>query len=319
MIRWMLGLMMAVLAAMQPVAAADRVKVTVLSTMLADIPGRGEWGYAALVEVDGRRILFDTGAETDTVLKNAAALKIDLSTVEEVVISHNHWDHVGGLVTLRRALMARNPKALSVVHVGAGVFLARVEAAGVAQPLAHYRAAYEATGGRFVEHAAATALAPGVWFTGPVPRVHPERNYPARAMLLRDGKPEPDTIPEDASLVIETAEGLVVITGCGHAGVVNIVTAARRIAGERPLAALIGGLHLVGARASTLDWTAAQLKAVGVAHFLSGHCTGLEPTRRLAEALGLGPERAVYGPVGASFTLGKGIYPGIIAQPVPVG
>lgn len=319
MTRWILALMMALLTMAQPAAAAQKVKVTVLSTMLADIPGRGEWGYAALVEVDGRSILFDTGAEADTVLKNAAALGVDLSTVEEVVISHNHWDHVGGLITLRKAMMLRNSNALSVVHVGAGVFLDRPAAAGEMQPLAHHRAAFEATGGRFVEHGAAAELAPGVWITGPVPRVHPERNYPPRGILLRAGKPEPDTIPEDSSLVIWTPDGLVVITGCGHAGAVNIVTAARRIAGERPLAALIGGLHLINANQTMVDWTAAQLKAVDVAYFLSGHCTGLEPTRALAQALGLGPDRAAYAPVGASFTLGKGIDARTIARPIPPG
>jgi 7,8-dihydropterin-6-yl-methyl-4-(beta-D-ribofuranosyl)aminobenzene 5'-phosphate synthase len=73
MMRWILALAMALLTMVQPAVAAEKVKVTVLSTMLADIPGRGEWGYAALVEVDGRRILFDTGADTDTVLKNASS------------------------------------------------------------------------------------------------------------------------------------------------------------------------------------------------------------------------------------------------------
>src|SRR5688572_6911318 len=82
------------------------LKITVLSTMLADGDELGEWGFAALVEADGRRILFDTGAKTDVVLKNAQTMKIDLSNVPDVVLSHWHWDHVGGLMTLRRDVMA---------------------------------------------------------------------------------------------------------------------------------------------------------------------------------------------------------------------
>ena len=85
------------------------LRVTVLSTMLAD-RGLGEWGYSALVEVDGHKFLFDTGANPDVVLKNAMSLKIDLSQVTDVVISHNHADHTGGLITLRRELMKRNPR-----------------------------------------------------------------------------------------------------------------------------------------------------------------------------------------------------------------
>src|SRR5205814_6233262 len=84
------------------------LRVLVLSTMLAD-EGVGEWGYAALVEVDGHRILFDTGARPDTVLTNAKELGVDLSTITDVVLSHNHDDHTGGLLTLRRTFARKNP------------------------------------------------------------------------------------------------------------------------------------------------------------------------------------------------------------------
>src|SRR6266480_3998891 len=77
------------------------LRVLVLSTMLADA-GIGEWGYAAIVEADGHRILFDTGANPDTVLKNAKELGVDLATVKDVILSHNHSDHTNGLMTLRR-------------------------------------------------------------------------------------------------------------------------------------------------------------------------------------------------------------------------
>ena len=102
--------------------AADRapvraLKVTVLSTMLADGDELGEWGFAALVECDGRKILFDTGAKTDVVLKNAQTMKIDLGSVPDVVLSHWHWDHIGGFMTLRRDVMAKHPTALARTHV----------------------------------------------------------------------------------------------------------------------------------------------------------------------------------------------------------
>jgi 7,8-dihydropterin-6-yl-methyl-4-(beta-D-ribofuranosyl)aminobenzene 5'-phosphate synthase len=119
--------------------------------------------------------------------------------------------------------------------------------------------------------------------------------------------------------VIQTPEGLVVISGCGHAGVVNIVTAARQIAGPQRIAALIGGLHLSNVKSSVVEWSAAQLQAIGVDYFMSGHCTGLEPTRRLATVLGLGPDKAVYAPVGGIFERGKGIDARAVARPIPVG
>ena len=90
-------------AAERPV---QRFKITILSTMLVgDTTGISEWGFAALVDVDGHRMLVDTGAHPDTVVRNAHDLHVDLSDVKEVILTHYHWDHVGGLLTLRRELM----------------------------------------------------------------------------------------------------------------------------------------------------------------------------------------------------------------------
>src|SRR3989449_6978979 len=111
-------------------ASAHRVNsvhITVLSTMLAD-KGVGEWGFAALIEADGHRLLFDTGDRPETVLQNARELGIDLSTVTEVVLSHHHGDHTGGLLALRRELAKANPAALSRIHVAPGIFVSRRQA-----------------------------------------------------------------------------------------------------------------------------------------------------------------------------------------------
>src|SRR3984885_14245431 len=95
-------------------AQVHSLKVTLLSTMLVgDTKGRGEWGFSALIEADGHRVLLDTGAHPDTVLQNARDLKIDLSDVQDVILTHNHWDDVGGLLTLRKEMMKTNPVALS--------------------------------------------------------------------------------------------------------------------------------------------------------------------------------------------------------------
>lgn len=302
------------LAADRPAHRAQALKVTTLSTMLADLDGFGEWGYSALVEVDGRRILFDTGANPDTVLRNAEALNIDLSTVEDVVISHFHGDHTGGLVTLRKAMMAKNPSALSHVYAGAGVFEPRFRSGGVPEKDYDFNAvaaAYRATGGRITEVAGPTELAPGVWLTGPVPRVHNETNYGQSIFVKEDGKLVVDTVRDDTSLVIATAGGAVIVTGCGHAGIMNIAEDAKAITGDARLAAVIGGIHLFSAPDKVLVETAARLK--GLAYLFAAHCTGVEATVRLRELLGLDRRTAVVAAVGSSFTLGQGIAAGRIA------
>lgn len=303
-------------------AYAQQVKVTVLSTMLAGDPGRGigEWGFAALLEVDGRRLLIDTGARPGTVLQNARELGIDLSTVEELVLTHNHGDHVNGLVSLRESLRTRNPRALAVAHVTPAIFYRRPAGTGAdGNGLAPHRAAYERLGGRFVTHAEATELLPGVWFTGPIPRVHPERNYGGiggRGMgrVETPAGTVDDDVPDDASIVINTAQGLVVITGCGHAGIVNIVTKAQAMVAGAEVHAVVGGLHLLNASDEQLAWTGRELKARGVDLLLGVHCTGIEATHQLRGALGLTRREVATGAVGATFTLGAGIDPLALAR-----
>lgn len=282
------------------------LKITVLSTMLAD-QGIGEWGFAALVTVDSKRLLFDTGARPDTVLQNARELDIDLSGITDVVLSHNHSDHTGGLVALRRELKKKNPAALSRAHVGRGAFLARPGKEGDGNSLRAARTDYQATGGTFIEHDSPVELLPGVWLTGPVPRVHPERNFGHGGMVESPKGPVEDTIPEDQSLVFDTTAGLVLLSGCGHAGLINTVQYARKIARVAPLHAAIGGFHLFGLDDAKLGWTIGKLRELGIENLLGAHCTGLEPVYRLRAEAKLPRKACVVGAVGSSFTLGQGI------------
>jgi 7,8-dihydropterin-6-yl-methyl-4-(beta-D-ribofuranosyl)aminobenzene 5'-phosphate synthase len=265
---------------------ARPLKITVLVTNVAGDPhqGDGEWGYSALVEVDGHKILYDTGASPDMVIKNAKALNIDLSDVEDVVLSHNHWDHVGGLMSLRREFSKTNPRAMSRVHVGARIFEPRLTEAGEDHNgLRLIKAEYLGTGGVFIIHDKPTELYPGVWLTGPVPRPNVEKNWsPGLSLVTAQGRVE-DNVPEDSALVFDTTEGIVILTGCGHAGIINIAEYARSIAGNKPLLAVIGGLHLFDASDQTLVWTGAKLKAYRIENLLAGHCTGIEATYRLRE------------------------------------
>jgi 7,8-dihydropterin-6-yl-methyl-4-(beta-D-ribofuranosyl)aminobenzene 5'-phosphate synthase len=296
-------------------AQIKNLKVTVLSTMLVgDRVGLGEWGFSALLEADGHRILIDTGGHPDTVLQNARDLKIDLSNVKEVILTHNHWDHVRGLMTLRREMMKKNPMALSVAHVARGIFYSRPSAHGEDNDMIAIRKEYEATGGRFVEHEGPAEIFAGAWLTGPIPRKYPERNWSVSGKVLTPQGLVEDTIPEDQSLVLNTAEGIVVITGCGHAGIVNILTFARGEFPNEPVHAVLGGLHLFPASDEQLNWTADKLKEFKMANLLAAHCTGMEATYRIRQRLGLPRKAVVVGTVGSTFILGEGIHTGALAQ-----
>jgi 7,8-dihydropterin-6-yl-methyl-4-(beta-D-ribofuranosyl)aminobenzene 5'-phosphate synthase len=290
------------------------LKIQILSTMLAD-EGIGEWGFGAIVEVDGHRILFDTGARPNTVLQNARELKIDLTQVPEVVLSHNHSDHTGGLLTLRKDVAERAPDALARVHVGRGLFWSRPRGDGSDANLPlKTRADYAAAGLTFVEHDGPQQILPGVWLTGPVPRVHPERNWSDTGKVLTPEGLVEDTIPEDQSLVFDTDQGLVILAGCGHAGIVNTVEYARKVVRAAPIAAIVGGLHLYALDDERLNWTADQLKANGLGSLLGAHCTGIEAVYRIRQRAGLDRKTAVVGSVGSSFVLGQGIDPKNLAR-----
>ena len=292
-------------------AELQSLRITILSTMLAD-EGIGEWGFAALVEADGKKILFDTGARPNTVLENAKELKIDLSDVQDVILSHFHDDHTTGLMTLRRELSKSNPAALSRVHVGKGIFLERRGHGH--NPMIVMKKDYEDTGGKFIEHDKPEEIVSGVWLTGPIPRVYPEKNYPAGVEVAKDGGWVEDNLPEDQSLVFNTPRGLVLLAGCGHAGIINTLEYARKFIRPAPVNAAIGGFHLYNAKDEQIDWTADKLKEFQTAQILGAHCTGIETVYRLRQRLGLNRHTCVVGTVGAIFDLKEGIHTGRIAQ-----
>jgi len=294
-----------------PRAEVQGLKITILSTMLAD-DGIGEWGFAALVEADGHKILFDTGARPNTVLENARELKIDLSGVHDVILSHFHDDHTSGLMTLRREFSKANPAAFSRVHVAKGIFLER--RGRILNPMIAMKKEYEATGGVFVEHDKPEELFPGIWLTGPVPRPNAEKNYPGGVEVKIDDAWVTDNVPDDQSLVFNAAHGLVLLSGCGHSGIVNTLQYARAIVRPAPVHAATGGFHLFAASDETLAWTAGRLKEYQTAGLLGAHCTGIESVYRLRELLGLTRQTCLVGTVGAVYDLNTGIKTGSIAQ-----
>jgi 7,8-dihydropterin-6-yl-methyl-4-(beta-D-ribofuranosyl)aminobenzene 5'-phosphate synthase len=210
-------------------------------------------------------------------------------------------------MTLKRAV---GSSALTTAHVGEGIFLNRGN-----DRIEKLRSDFQAAGGKFVVHNAPAELFPGVWLTGPVPRKYPERNWSGNGTVqMPDGTRKEDNIPEDMSLVIDTDRGLVVISGCGHAGIVNTIEYARDKVRSAPVHAAIGGFHLFALDDEKLRWTGGKLREFGVQNFLGAHCTGIESTYRIRELTGLSRKTAAVAAVGAEFKLGEGLKPGNISR-----
>ena len=297
--------------AQAPARRVKKLQIRILSTMLAET-GIGEWGFAAMVEADGHRILFDAGTRPDTVIENAKALRVDLA-VNEMLLSHFHGDHNGGLLTLRKSVAP----SLGTCYVGEGIFLPR-RASQFDEKERNdtllLKPAYEASGGKFVSVDKPTEIHPGIWLTGPVPRKYPERNWSGTSRIVTAKGQIEDTVPEDMSLVFDTEAGLVVLSGCGHSGIINTLEHARNTIRQAPIHAAIGGFHLFDASDETLAWTAGKLRKFGLANFVGAHCTGIEAVYQIRQRTGLDRKHCIVGAVGAGFDLATGIQPGRLAR-----
>ena len=280
-------------------------KITILSTMLSDFY-IGEWGFSALIELDGKKILFDTGSRENTVLNNAKELNIDLNGIENVYLSHNHKDHTGGLMNLKKNF----PNSFSIAHVGEGIFYSRPSNKGDKNYILSNKLKIKDLGVNFFTHKNAKQIFPGVWTTGQVPRKYDEKNWSRLGKIVNSsGEIEEDTIPEDQSLFFDTEDGIVMISGCGHAGIVNTIQHIKKIIPNRPIYKVIGGFHLLKLNDKKLEWTAKKMLESGVEVFVGAHCTGINSTYSIREYMGLDSKSAIVGSVG-TFINKEGIFPG---------
>tara|TARA_B110000014_G_scaffold55936_1_gene37775 strand:+ start:2206 stop:3132 length:927 start_codon:yes stop_codon:yes gene_type:complete len=298
-------LVIAPLISFGQISKIEDFKVTILSTMLSDTY-QGEWGFSAIIEVDGKRILFDTGSRENTVIENAKEMKIDLSNIENVFLSHNHKDHTGGLFTIKKNF----PTSFSKAHVSKGIFYSRPSSTGKNHYILENKKKIENIGVKFITHTKPNQIIPGVWTTGTVPRKYDEKNWSELGKLINlNGEKVEDIIPEDQSLFFDTKNGIVLISGCGHAGLVNTLEYVQSIIPNRPIYKILGGFHLLNLDEKKLKWTSDKMKEAGIKYFVGAHCTGINATYTIRNFMGLSKEKALVGSVG-TFIDKYGIHPG---------
>lgn len=242
----------------------------------------GEHGFAALIETSGGdSVLFDTG-QGFTLLHNARRMAKDLGLASKVVISHGHYDHGGGLLPLLKEFGSRQ------VYADAAIFTQRHrvrdngECHSIGLPCS--RSEYEAAGARFDLSADFREIAPGILLTGRVPRVTAFETGDPGIFCDCSGQ-DLDTTPDDQSLVLETAQGLVVLLGCCHAGLINTLEHIAYQTGRRDIYAVIGGTHLGFCSREQFEQTIAAIRAMGIRKLAVSHCTGFAAAARLAREM----------------------------------
>lgn len=250
----------------------NSLKITVLSENTA---GRrdvlAEHGLALWIETDGRHILFDTGQGL-ALAHNADLLGVDLHEADTIALSHGHYDHTGGLYAeiekFRRAsvyahLTAFRPR-FSRAQDG------RVSQVGSPVPSLDW---LQARVEKVYRVRSPSEIAPGVWMTGEIPRRTAFEDT-GGAFFLDEPCTVPDEIVDDQALVLNTRQGIVLLVGCAHAGIVNTLQHVAEMTGVRQVHAIIGGMHLHSASPERLENTVTALRTSGVRLLAPGHCTG---------------------------------------------
>jgi 7,8-dihydropterin-6-yl-methyl-4-(beta-D-ribofuranosyl)aminobenzene 5'-phosphate synthase len=274
-----------------------------------DVPDAliAEPGFSALVRVERdereRTILFDTGVSPTGVAENVRRLGLSLGDVEVIVLSHGHWDHVTGMEGVAKELGRTNLPVLIHPEFWARRRLSFPGLDPAELPVTS-RSALEGAGFQIVEERRPSFLLDdNVLITGEVDRTTDFESGFKGHEALRDHGWEPDPlILDDQALVLRIRDlGLLVLSGCGHSGIVNVVRYAQKLTGEQKLAAVIGGFHLSGAMfEGIIPPTVRAFDELAPAFLMPSHCTGWKAVHQFAARY---PEAFVPSTVGTTLEL----------------
>lgn len=248
------------------------IKITNLveNNMSENMALRAEHGLSFFVETPEHKILFDCGPG-EAILHNARYLGVDLPSAECVVLSHNHWDHTIGYREvveegLAPKLLYTGPKFFQCKYAQAGMRYTNLSCGFQEDFLAKHHIEHKAVEG-------VVELAPNLWLMSGFKRTHDFETIPTRFVKDVNGTMVEDDFADEICLIMDTAKGLVVLLGCSHPGLLNIITTVHQQFGK-PIYGVIGGTHLMEADNKRIDRTIAELQQMGIQVAGLCHCSG---------------------------------------------
>lgn len=243
----------------------------------------GEHGFACHLQTPDGEFLFDTGGGM-TIMNNAKLLGIDFTKLQGIMFSHGHFDHTGGfkqvLEITGKIPVYAHPDLFSEHFSQNSGKLTKI---GVPWP----QEELEQLGADFTFSAEPYEVAAGLTLSGDVPRLSSvETGDPNLLSLDKSGQHVADPLHDDLSLFINTDKGLVILLGCAHAGLINIIDHAIKVTGQEKIYMVIGGTHLKFCSDEQMDATLNRLEELNVEKIGTSHCTGLRGARILADRFG---------------------------------
>ncbi|WP_111706261.1 MBL fold metallo-hydrolase [Lutibacter citreus] len=235
------------------------MKLTVLTENCAGKKFEAEHGLSYLIEHNNNKILFDTGA-TDVFLKNAKLLNIDIENdIDTVVLSHGHWDHGGGLKYLKDKTLITHPSSFIKRY-------RKKDKSPIGLTLSD-----EELNEKFkiIKSSKPYIINDSMIFLGEIPRLN---NFEAKTTSFIDSRREPDFVPDDSALVLLNKDEIIIVTGCSHSGICNIIDYAQKKFKRSKIKAVIGGFHLKNNDAQTQE-TIRFLKKCKISKIFPSHCT----------------------------------------------
>ena len=256
-------------------------------------------GFSCLVIVyrgsQKHTMLFDTGPEPYAFARNCERLNADLGAIEGILLSHGHFDHAGGLLEALDAIRKQNGHDPVPFYAHPDMFRSRALMLpnGTIVPLEDIPGIDTLTeyGARVIQSATAQNILDGMFYiSGGIPRVTPfERGFPGHYRKTADGKgwePDPLIMDERFLAVNVAGKGLIVFSGCSHAGIINVLQCARSEMTQTALFGLIGGLHLAGMNEPIIPQTVEAMREFRLSVIGVGHCTGWRAVNALTTAFG---------------------------------